>query len=69
MLLGKMGGQFNVHELGQTAGDGEGQRGPACCSPWGCKESDTTEQQQIQALVPGSPLEGTQASMPTLFLY
>ena len=22
----------------------EGQGSPACCSPWGCKESDTTEQ-------------------------
>ena len=32
----------NGHELGQTLGDGEGQRGLACCSPWGCKESDTT---------------------------
>ena len=34
----------NGHELGQTLGDGEGQRGLACCSPWGCKESDMTEQ-------------------------
>ena len=24
----------------------EGQGSLACCSPWGCKESDTTEQQQ-----------------------
>ena len=24
-------------------GDGEGQGSLACCSPWGCKESDTTE--------------------------
>ena len=22
---------------------GDGQGGWACCSPWGCKESDTTE--------------------------
>ena len=29
---------FNVHELGQTPGDGEGQGGLACCSPWGRKE-------------------------------
>ena len=34
----------NGHKLGQTLGDGEGQRGLACCSPWDCKESDTTEQ-------------------------
>ena len=31
------------HELAQTLGDGEGQGSLACCSPWGCKESDTTE--------------------------
>ena len=36
--------QCNGYELGQTQGDGEGQRGLACRSPWGCKESDTTEQ-------------------------
>ena len=30
----------NGHELGQTLGDGEGQGGLACCSPWGHKESD-----------------------------
>ena len=32
----------NGHELGQTSGDGEGQRGLESCSPWGCKELDTT---------------------------
>ena len=32
----------NEHELGQTLGDGEGQGGLACGSPWGCKESDMT---------------------------
>ena len=34
----------NEHELGQTPGDGEGQGGLVCCSPWGRKESDTTGQ-------------------------
>ena len=24
-------------------GDGDGQGGLACCSPWGCRESDMTE--------------------------
>ena len=33
--------QWNKHELGQTLGDGEGQGGLACCSPWGHKESGT----------------------------
>ena len=32
--------QFNVHELGQTLGDGKGHGGLVYCSPWGCKESE-----------------------------
>ena len=35
---------YNGHELGQTSGDGEGQGGLVCCSPWGHKELDTTGQ-------------------------
>ena len=31
------------HESGWTLGVGDGQEGLACCSPWGCKELDTTE--------------------------
>ena len=38
--------RLNGHEFEQTLGDGEGQRSLACCSPWGHKVSDTTEQQQ-----------------------
>ena len=50
--------QFNGHDPGQTPGEGEGQGGLAssynencflvhrvaesCCSPQGCRESDTT---------------------------
>ena len=34
--------RLNGHEFEQTPGDSEGQESPACCSPWGCKESDTT---------------------------
>ena len=34
--------QCNEHEFGQTLGDGEGQGGMVCCSPWGCKELDMT---------------------------
>ena len=36
--------QLNGHEFEQTLGDGEGQGSLACCSPWGRKELDTTEQ-------------------------
>ena len=32
------------HEFGSTPGGGDGQGGLACCSPWGCKELDMTEQ-------------------------
>ena len=32
--------QRNGHELGQILGADEGQRGLACYSPWGRKESD-----------------------------
>ena len=31
-------------EFEQTLGDSERQASLACCSPWGRKESDTTEQ-------------------------
>ena len=31
------------HEFEQAPGVGDGQGSLACCSPWGCKESDTTE--------------------------
>ena len=39
----KMVGWHHGHELEQTPGDGEEQRSLMCCSPWGCKESDTAE--------------------------
>ena len=36
--------QLNGREFEQSLGDSEGQGSLACCSPWGCKESDRTEQ-------------------------
>ena len=35
--------QLDGHEFEQTLGDSEGQGNLACCSPWGCRESDMTE--------------------------
>ena len=35
--------RLNGHEFEQALGVGDGQGGLVCCSPWGCKESDTTE--------------------------
>ena len=40
----------NGCEFEQTPGDSEGQRSLACCSPWGCKESDTTQQLNNKSL-------------------
>ena len=34
---------FKGHEFEQTLGNSEGQGSLTCCSPWGHKESDTTE--------------------------
>ena len=35
--------QLNGHDFEQALGDVEGQGSLACCTPWGLKESDTTE--------------------------
>ena len=42
---------LNGHEFEQTLGDGEEQGSWACCSPWGCKESDMTEPLNYTELV------------------
>ena len=54
------------HELGQTLGDGEGQRSLTCCSSWGHEELETTwrlnkQQETYNAILPsgkgsGNPL-------------
>ena len=36
--------QLDGHEFEQVSGVGNGQGSLACCSSWGHKESDTTEQ-------------------------
>ena len=35
--------QLNGHKFGSILGVGDRQGGLMCCSPWGRKESDTTE--------------------------
>ena len=35
---------LNGHEFEQALGDSEGKGSLACCSSWGCKKSDMTEQ-------------------------
>ena len=34
---------LNAHQYEQTPGESEGQGGLANCSPWGHRESDTTQ--------------------------
>ena len=40
------------HEFEQALGVGDGQGSLACCSPWGRKELDTTEQLNWTELIP-----------------
>ena len=35
--------RLDGHEFEEALGVGDGQGSLACCSPWGLKESDTTE--------------------------
>ena len=48
----------NGHELEQTLGDGDGQGGLACYSPWSFKESDTTERLKLLILAEKRQEEG-----------
>ena len=43
--------RLNGHKSEQTLGGqgSEGQGSLGCCSPWGCKELDMTEQQQMES--------------------
>ena len=42
--------QLDRHEFEQTPGVGDGQGNLACCSPWGCKESELTERLNLTEL-------------------
>ena len=42
MVMVRWHHHFTGHEPGQTPGDGEGQGGLACYSPWSHKELDMT---------------------------
>ena len=49
----EMGGwhhRLNGHEFGWDLGISDGQGSLPCCSPWGCKESDMTEQLNSNSL-------------------
>ena len=40
--------RLNGHEFEEALGVGHGQGGQACYSPWGHKESDTTERTDLK---------------------
>ena len=42
--------RLDGHEFEQALRVGDGQRSLACCSPWGCKESDRTERLNLYEL-------------------
>ena len=42
--------RLNGHEFEQALRDGKGWGDLVCCSPWGRKESDTTETEQHQQI-------------------
>ena len=62
--------ELNGHESEQTAGDNGGHRSLEYCSPWHCKESDTTEQLNnnsnknlfVEAIIPHVTVFGDRAS-------
>ena len=39
--------RIDEHEFQQAPGVGDGQESLACCSPWGRKELDTTEESPL----------------------
>ena len=60
--------QLVGHEFEQTLGGGDGQGSLACYSPWGCKESDTTEQLNNNNFTHTCILESTNAGTPKKIL-
>ena len=45
---------LNGHKIKQTPGDSEGQGNLAFFSPWGCKQSDTTEKLTTATIIKGN---------------
>ena len=48
--------QLNGHEFEQALGVGDGQGSLGCCSPWGLKELDMTEQLNNNIWVGPNPI-------------
>ena len=59
--------QLNGHEFEQAPGVGDGQENLTCCSPWGCKETETTEQLNWTELIWTIPPMAKLFELVTLF--
>ena len=53
--------QLNKHEFEQTSGASKGLASLACCSPWGHKESATTEQLNNSSEIKTRPEQNLQS--------
>ena len=58
----------NGHDFKQTPGDSEGQGSLVCCSPWGHKESDTTERLNWTELSRLTSFDGQHSSGSIIWL-
>ena len=56
--------RFDGHEFEQAPGVGDGQASLACCSLWGCKESDMTEQLKWTELQQGNNIQPWHTPFP-----
>ena len=56
------------HECEQAPGVGDGHGSLACCSPWGCKETDTTERLNWTEETMGGRREYMERCLQTLLL-
>ena len=59
---------LNGHEFEQTPGDSRGQRSLAGCSPWGRRESDTTQRLHFALTMGWCPVLCVVSIFPALFI-
>ena len=57
--------QLTGHGFERTPGDSEGQGSLVCCTPWGCKQSDT----QLTDSTTAEPTKSVLKYCPILYLW
>ena len=60
--------QLSGRVFEQSPGDSEGQGSLVCCIPWGCEESDMTEQLNNKRYFLVTPNQGWEFCFPLLFV-